>query len=79
MAKDDNHSDKKRIDVGFAGGGAVSARVSEDSLGSLQSALKDSPGWYELDTADGPLALDLRQVVFVQMESSEHKIGFSSL
>lgn len=79
MAKEDDNSDKKRIDVGFAGGQAVSARVSADDLKALHGALKDSPGWYELETADGPLALDLRQVVFIQMESSEHKIGFSSL
>jgi len=79
MAKDDKDKDNKRVDVGFAGGQAVSARISPESLDALQSALKDSPGWYQLDTSDGPLALDLRQVVFVQMESSEHRIGFSSL
>ena len=70
---------EKQIEIGFAGGQSVSVRLSDSDYDSLRKALESAAGWHELETADGPIALDLRQVVFVKADTSEHKIGFSGL
>jgi hypothetical protein len=69
--------DPKRVEVGFSGGQAILMRLSESAYGDLRRALKDRNGWYEVDSADGVVAIDLGQVVFVKTESPEHRVGFS--
>jgi hypothetical protein len=67
----------KRVEVGFAGGQSVVMRISESTYEKLRKAIQGGDRWYELDSADGVVALDLGQVVFVKRESEEHRIGFS--
>jgi hypothetical protein len=69
--------DPKRVEVGFSGGQAILMRLSESAYADLRRALKDRSGWYEVDSADGVVAVDLGQVVFVKTESPEHRVGFS--
>jgi hypothetical protein len=76
MATSDK-DDLKRVEVGFSGGQSILMRLTESSYGELRRALKNGSGWYELDSADGVVAIDIRQVVFVKVESPEHRIGFS--
>jgi len=71
---DDN---AKRVEVGFSGGQAIAVRISESAYERLRRAVQDGKGWHELETADGLVALDVRQVVFVKREAPEHRIGFS--
>jgi hypothetical protein len=71
--------EKTQVDIGFAGGQAISVRVDPSELKSLRKALGSGSGWHELETADGPVSLDLQQVVFVKADASDHKIGFSGL
>ena len=33
-------------------------------------------GWHELESEDGPVRLDLAQVVYVRAESDEPRVGF---
>ena len=74
MARD---SEPKRVEVGFSGGQAIQLRLSESSYDGFRRALKDRNGWYEVDTADGIVAIDLGQVVFVKSDTPEHRVGFS--
>jgi hypothetical protein len=67
----------RRVEVGFSGGQAIVLKISEKRYGELRKAVQDRDGWYELETADGLVALDLGQVVFVKSEHEEHRIGFS--
>lgn len=67
----------KRVDVGFSGGQAIVLRLSDPEYDELRRAIRDANGWRELETADGTIALDTRQVVFVKREPEEHRIGFS--
>jgi hypothetical protein len=67
----------KRVEVGFAGGQAILMRLSESAYKDLRRALQDRGGWYEVDSEDGVVAIDLGQVVFVKRESPEHRVGFS--
>jgi hypothetical protein len=65
------------VEVGFSGGQAIVLRISEKQYDGLRKAVQGRDGWHEVDTADGVVALDLSQVVFVKREPGEHRIGFS--
>jgi hypothetical protein len=67
----------KRIEVGFAGGQVMSARVSADTLHDLRKAVERRQGWHDIDAEDGPVSLDTTQVVFVSTAAAPHTIGFS--
>jgi len=74
----------KRIEVGFRGGQVMSARLEFNQLAELRKALASAdrpasePGrWYELESEDGAISLDLSQVVFVRVAGAPHTIGFS--
>ena len=73
-------SDKKaarRGAVGFQGGQVLSIRVPEAELEKLRTALRDGKErWHELEAADGAVLVDLGQVVYLRVDSDEHKIGF---
>jgi hypothetical protein len=66
-----------RVSVGFQGGQVLALRVSDDQLKSLNKSLGSS-GWHELETEDGPVRLDLGQVVYVRSESDEPRVGFGA-
>ena len=70
-------SGKQQISIGFQGGQVLSLRVSDEQLKSLQKAL-GSTGWHELDSEEGPVRLDLAQVVYVRSESSDLRVGFGA-
>ncbi len=70
-------AEMKRIEVGFAGGQVMSARVSEDALRNLREAVERGQGWHDLETEDGPVSLSTSQVVFVRTAAAAHTIGFS--
>jgi hypothetical protein len=74
MATDDTH---KRVEVGFSGGQAIVMRIPEGAYDALRKAAQDGGGWYEVESNDGIVALDLRQVVYVKREAGEHRVGFS--
>jgi hypothetical protein len=74
----------KRVEIGFSGGQVMSARLASDRLGALRTALgstdklaSEAAGWYDIESEDGAILLDLRQVVFVRVAGAPHTIGFS--
>jgi hypothetical protein len=74
MARD---GEVKRVEVGFSGGQLIAMRLSAGAYEDLRKAVTKRDGWYEVDSADGPVALDLGQIVFVKREPDEHRVGFS--
>jgi hypothetical protein len=76
MARDD---EPKRVDVGFSGGQAISIRVSQKTYENLRKAVQGGNGWYEVESAEGLVALNLGQVVFVKLDAGDHHVGFSGL
>jgi hypothetical protein len=72
-------ADLKRVEVGFAGGQAIVMRITDGAYDDLRKAVQKRDGWYEVDSADGVVALDLGQVVFVKREHEEHRVGFSGM
>ena len=66
----------RRAAVGFQGGQVLSLRVSDEGLKDLRTALNNGGGWREVEAADGAVVLDLSQVVYLRVESDEHRVGF---
>jgi hypothetical protein len=66
-----------RVEIGFSGGQVVAVRLSDDKVKDLRKALDKADRWFDLETEDGEVALDLREVVFVRGAPGEHRIGFT--
>lgn len=68
----------QRIDIGFKGGQVLPCRVNQEDWEGLRKALEDSSAerWYELETADSQVAIDLAQVVYVRLDTEDQKVGF---
>ena len=67
----------RRIAIGFQGGQVLALRVSEEQLRALNKALGNN-AWHELDSDEGPVRLDLSQVVYVRSESEDLRVGFGA-
>ncbi len=74
----------KRVEIGFGGGQVMSARLAARHLETLREALtstdepaKETARWYDLESEDGAISLNLRKVVFVRVAAAPHTIGFS--
>ena len=67
----------RRISVGFQGGQVLALRVGEDTQKELNKAL-GTTGWHELESEEGPVRLDLAQVLYVRSESDELRVGFGA-
>ena len=77
MARD--AGEMRRVEVGFSGGQVILMRLADKPYEQLRRAVQDGKRWSEVETVDGVVALDLGQVVFLKLEASEHKVGFSGL
>ena len=65
----------RRVSIGFQGGQVLAVRVSDEQLRSLTDVLGNG-AWHELQSDDGPIRLDLGQVVYVSADSDEPRVGF---
>jgi hypothetical protein len=65
----------RRVSIGFQGGQSLALRVSDEQLKTLNEALA-AGGWHEIESEDGPVRVDLSQVVFVSSDSDEARVGF---
>jgi hypothetical protein len=65
-----------RVSIGFAGGQVVEVKLTDTKLKELRSALDKADGWADLETDDGIVSIDLRQVVFIRGAAAAASIGF---
>jgi hypothetical protein len=70
--------ESRRIDIGFKGGPVLPARVKQSSYEELHKALSKerSDRWFELDTIDSKVSIDLAEVVYVRIDTEEQRVGF---
>ena len=70
--------DSRRIDIGFQGGQVLPARVKQSGFDGLRSALSDerTERWFELETQDSRISIDLSQVVYIRIDTDEQRVGF---
>ena len=68
----------RRIDIGFQGGQVLPVRVTQEAHDAFRKALSDSGSdrWFELTTQDSDVHIDLSQVVYVRLDTEEHRVGF---
>jgi hypothetical protein len=67
----------RRAAVGFHGGQVLSLRLPEEQLESLRRVLREGrERWHEVEASDGAVLVDLGQVVYLRVESDEHRVGF---
>ena len=67
----------KRVDVGFTGGQVLAVRLQDDAYKALVGALQGgSGGWHEVVTEDSQVSVDLAQVVYVRLDTEQHRVGF---
>jgi hypothetical protein len=65
-----------RVEIGFSGGQVLAVRIEEAKLNQLRKSLDKADGWADVETEDGTVAMDLREVVFVRGAPGEQRIGF---
>lgn len=66
----------EKVSIGFSGGQVVEVKIGADKLKDLRDALDKADGWVDLETDDGNVSLDLREVVFLRSAAAPHGIGF---
>ena len=67
----------RRTAVGFQGGQVLSLRLPEEVLVKLRETLKQGKErWVEVEASDGAVLVDVGQVVYLRVESDEHRVGF---
>ncbi len=68
----------QKINVGFVGGQVLSARVDADQLARLRGSLGTVEGWFEFTAEDGTVTVDVSKIVYVLIDSDEHRVGFGA-
>jgi hypothetical protein len=70
--------ESRRIDIGFQGGQVLPARVKQGAFDGLRDALSDERAerWFELETQDSKIAIDLSQVIYIRIDTEDQRVGF---
>jgi len=68
---------RTKVEIGFGIGQALSVKLTEAELNELRKAVESGNGWFDVETEDGTVALNLATVVFLRVHSGAHAIGFS--
>jgi hypothetical protein len=66
----------EKVSIGFSGGQVVEIRVTAAQLKELRKALDKADGWSDIETDDGSVSVDLREIVFLRSASAPAGIGF---
>jgi hypothetical protein len=69
-------ADAKRVDIGFTGGQVLALRLQDAVYEELRKALADGGSWHTVNTEDSDVSVDLRQVVYLRVDTEQHKVGF---
>jgi hypothetical protein len=70
-------AERTKVEIGFGIGQALSVKLTEAELRELREAVESGSGWFDLQTEDGSVALNLATVVFLRVDSGAHSIGFT--
>jgi hypothetical protein len=76
MARDE---EARRVEVGFSGGQAIALRLSQKAYENLRKEVQRGSGWAEVESEDGLVSVDTGAIVFIKVDTGEHRVGFSGL
>jgi hypothetical protein len=65
-----------KINLGFHGGGVLTARVRPEELTKLREALSGGGSWHELSADTGTVILDLGRIDYLLIDDEQHRVGF---
>jgi hypothetical protein len=69
-------AEMKKVEIGLGVAQVVTARLTDDALSRLREAVERGEGWFDLETDDGTLAINLAVVVFLKVAGAPHSVGF---
>jgi len=69
-------AERKKVEIGLGVAQVVSARLTDDELARLREAVERGEGWFDLETDDGTLVINLAVVVFLKVAGAPHSVGF---
>jgi hypothetical protein len=68
--------ERARTDIGFTGGQVLSLRLAKDAYDDLRKAVEGETRFYDVDADESTVTLDLSQVVYLRVETEDHRVGF---
>jgi hypothetical protein len=70
----------RRVEMGFQGGQDLTLRLAQDAYEGLSRALEaGATRWHTVQSEDSQVAIDLTQVVYVRLDTEQHRVGFGSI
>ena len=67
---------RAKVDIGFVGGQVLALRLDKAVFDELRKAVEGDRRFYDLDAGDSSVTLDLSQVVYLRVETEDHRVGF---
>ena len=67
---------RAKVDIGFTGGQVLALRVEKDVFADLRKAVEGETRFYDVDAGDSTVTLDLAQVLYLRVETEDHRVGF---
>jgi hypothetical protein len=67
---------RAKVDIGFVGGQVLALRLDKAVFDDLRKAVEGDRRFYDLDAGDSNVTLDLSQVVYLRVETEDHRVGF---
>ena len=68
--------ERARVDIGFTGGQVLALRIDKPVFDDLRKAVEGDTRFYDVDAGDSTVTLDLSQVVYLRVETEDHRVGF---
>ena len=69
--------ERARVDIGFTGGQVLAGlRLGKGAFEGLRKAIEGDQRFYDVDAGDSNVTLDLSQVVYLRVETEDHRVGF---
>jgi hypothetical protein len=68
--------ERVKVDIGFTGGQVLALRIERVHFDGLRQAVEGEKRFYDLDAGDSNVTLDLSQVVYLRVETEDHRVGF---
>ena len=67
---------RAKVDIGFTGGQVLALRLDKEIFDELRKAVEGDRRFYDVDAGDSTVTLDLSQVVYLRVETEDHRVGF---
>ena len=69
-------AERKKVEIGLGVAQVVTARLTDEELAKLREAVERGEGWFDVETDDGTLVINLAVVVFLKVAGAPHSVGF---